>query len=133
MATVNQIGSALRGTVGSGLFVGDTGPIITLAKTNNTNIGASGSTFTLNGVCGFMTSASLSVANGNGAVWTWNNTFITTTSFILVLPQILTGTSPRLFSVVSAEITGAGVCELTASNRSGGTISGTCCFNYLIF
>lgn len=133
MATVNQIGSSLSGTVGSGFFVGDTGPTIELAKANNTNIGVSGSTFTLNGVCGFMTTASLSLVDTGAASYTWNNSFITTTSFVLVLPQILTGTSARVFSYVNARVTGAGSCELTAWNQSGGTISGTCCFNYLIF
>lgn len=129
MPTLNQIGSGTKGSTGTGAFVGNTGPVIKMARTNNTNIGVAGSTFTLDGVSGQITTASISISNGASADYTWNNSFFTTASAVFCFSANSSAIPVNIFAVT---ITSNGVATLSLIAPRAIT-SSTQTFNYLVF
>lgn len=136
MATVNQIGSALIGQTGTGKIVGTVSPLITLTRTDSPSfIGGPGSTFTLNGVCGRLLTGNLTLAANQTGSWTWNNTFLKTTSQVF-LNVTFQGTSTTLPSPITCRVTSNGVGSITIFNYSPNDVpdlNGTVAFNYIIF
>lgn len=133
MPTLNQIGSGLSGITGSGQFAGSTGPTITLTKVSNTNIGTGGNSFTCNGVCGQLTTGTLSIPTVTSISYTWNNSFIVSDSLVIISGwQQTSGTVVQL--IASAVATGAGTATLRIYNgQSGTTFTSSILLNYIVF
>lgn len=133
MATMNQVGSGLLGQTGTGKVVGTVSPLIQLTRTDPPSfIGGTGSTFTLDGVFGRMVTGNLTTTPSNIATWTWNNTFLTTTSQVF-FNVTYEGTSTRLPNPITCRVNTNGVGLLTIFNYSPGGLNGTVAFNYIVF
>jgi len=133
MPTMNQAQIPLLGGTGSGLYVGITGPIINMTKSNNTDIGQPATSFTLDGNCGQITTGPLSVGSGGTRTWTWNNTFFSTTSnvYFSFVNASTAGNFPSMFTL---RVTSAGVGALVLYNYSSVSLSASAItFNYIVF
>jgi len=103
------------------------GSSITLAKVNGTE---SGNAVTASGVAGLLTTSSLSTAGGSSYAITWTNTFITTTSSVLLTIAGGTNTTENITLKV---VPGSGTATLTIYNNTAATaLNGTILISYAV-
>jgi len=133
MPTENQIDNAnnLSGATGTGFFALADGPSIVLTKQNNNNIGSSG-TFTNNGISGRLRTGSLTLVTSATATWTWNNSFIKSTSLVFMGASAATSGTFREY-VVSCNVTGTGTASLKITNFSLTAMNGAYDLYFAIF
>ena len=112
-------------TAGSNTMV--PGSSIRFPKVNGTEVAGS---VTANGQSGAITTSSLTTASGDSYVITFNNSFIVSTSVILITPQ---GGSSTVTDVNISILPGTGSATLTIFNNSGGpALNGTLLLGFMV-
>lgn len=89
-----------------------------------------GGTVMINAQSGVMTTSALTTASGSSYVITWSNSFILSTSVVLITPQ---GGTSTVTDVNIAAFTNNGSCTLTIFNNSGGpALNGTLILGFMV-
>lgn len=104
------------------------GSSIVLAKVNGTE---AANAVTASGTAGIITTSALTTAGGATYAITWTNTFITTTSTILL--SIMGGSNNATNNITFKVTNGAGTSTLTIFNNTAATsLNGTLLIGYLV-
>jgi hypothetical protein len=106
-------------------ILGATGSIVA-NKVNGTEVSG---LVTANGIAGVITTSTLTTAPGGAYIITWTNSFVTTSSVVLV--NLMTSAS-TYFDIILGVIPGSGTVRFSITNYSSGSLDGIFTFSYLV-
>ncbi len=125
--TTGQLANLTGTAVNVGSLQMATGSSITLAKVNGTE---ATNAVTASGSAGLLTTSSLTTAGAGSYVITWTNTFITSTSVVLLT---IAGGTNTTENVTLKCVPGSGSATLTIYNNTASTaLNGTILMSYIV-